>query len=228
MKAKMFSALIATIACLTLVGASHAGIILIDTFDDTHQAVNKAAPGPDTAAAPEALGGFRTIVLTVVAGPLDATLVADGPTDFLTLSNDVGTSSTAVVGWDAAGAGLGVDLLDGFTAAERFFSLEIVSVDVGLVDLRIRIDDVFANNATVDIVSPAPGIFKRKLSSFVGAGGIDYTQVNRIELRLIGDVESDIAVDWVLVSQIPEPSTVVLLGIGILGVLGVSYRRRRS
>ena len=145
-------------------------------------------------------------------------------------SNGVGTSSDAIVIWDDNGAGLGgVDVLEGFLVSERFLSLEIVSVDVGLVDLRVSFFDVFANVAFTDIISPGPGIFQRKLDTFTGAGAIDYTMIDKVTLEIFADTESDLSIDSVFVAgQIPEPSTVVLLGIGILGVLGVGYRRRRS
>jgi hypothetical protein len=227
----MLLAMLAGVACFLMAGVGHAGIITIDTFNDTAQVVNKAAPGPDTAAtAPgEALGGFRTIGLTTVIGPLDATLVADGPTDFLSLSNDVDTSSEALVTWDAGGAGLGgVDFLDGFLASERLLSLSIVSVDIGLVDLRVRIFDTFGFSAFANILSPGPGAFTVKLSNFIGAATVDFTSVDRVNLRIKSDPESDLAVDTILIIPIPEPSTVVLLGISILGILGVSYYRRKN
>jgi hypothetical protein len=234
MRGKLFLAAVAVVASLLMgVGSGHA-IVIIDNFDFTTQHVDKAAPGPDTAAtaAGEAIGDFRTIELTSVVGALSASLDTNpGGVQLLALSNDVGVSSEALVTWDAGGAGLGgVDLTQG--GASPFLSLDIVSIDQGNVDLLITITDVAAaggDSATWSAIGLGVGVKQRQLALFTNAINVDFTQVDKITLEITADVASDLSLDSIFTSgQIPEPSTVVLLGIGILGVLGVSYRRRKN
>lgn len=212
---------------LMVVGSAQA--FLIDSFNDTFQIVLKAAPGPVTSAtaAGEAVGDFRTMEMLSVAGPLGATLAAHIG-DALSLSNDALTSSMSIVIWDASGAGLGgVDLTDVGTSS--FVILDILSIDIGGVDIEMTITDTGGDVATKLISGAGAGVFEVLFADFVNFTATDFTSVDAITMKLTADEASDLVLDFVATSgAIPEPSSLVLLGMGILGVVGYGWRRRKK
>jgi hypothetical protein len=224
-----------------LMAAGSFQALIIDTFNDTEQAISGvggAVPPviSSTVAATEAVGGFRTLELVEVLGPggtLSSSLVVDagGVTDFLSYSNDSSTSSDAHVIWDANGTGLGgVDLTDG--GLSSYLSLEILDIDFGGIDMEFDITDTSANTASIMIDDAAIGIHQVVFSDFTNFGGTDFEMIDSITLHLHGAQAKDLDLDFVFTSgeitPIPEPSTIILLGLGGLGMLGYAWRSRRK
>ncbi len=200
---------------------------VIDTFDVTSQSV--AADGSDTTAAPEAVGGFRTIEITK-AGPLGATASVLIPPGIYSHSADALTAATSVITWDANGAGLGgVDLTDGLLNPE--FVLELLSIDLG-VSVSIGVTDTFGGSDTqvVPGLSGTPGTYTLSFSAFTG---VDFTSIDSISLTVNGPEATDLTLDLLQTQgttpppppSVPEPGVLLLLGSGLIGLFGVRGRK---
>ena len=216
---------------LMATGSVHA--LSIDTFDDPFQIVTKAAPGPSVVGTAEAVGGFREMEMLSVAGPLGATLAAD-VVDKLSLSNDALTGSVSAVTWNASGAGLGgVDLTD--VGLSTFMSMEIISIDVGLIDIFMIVIDTGGDVATKLISGAGVGIFQTLFSDFTNFAATEFDSVDEIRMEFTAGEASDLVLDFVFSSgfippppPIPEPSSLILLGMGVLGILGYGWKRRQK
>ena len=54
------------------------------------------------------------------------------------------------------------------------------------------------------------------------------TFIDTINLGTSGSLGSDSFIDNISIEPIPEPSSLALLGIGALGLMGYGWRRKRS
>jgi len=231
MRAKMFGIL----GCLLmLIAAGSAQAALIDTFDLTDHWVDKTtthAEGVTNLVTPEAIGDYRKLDMVSVTGPGNAKLQADGPYTLLALSNDLFTSSNSTVTWDgdAVGSGLGgVDLTD--LGLSTYLSIEISGLYLGGLDIKFWITDNTLGTASVTMSPTGTGIYQLPFSSFTDYQLGIFQSVDKIVMELqTVQPDADLGLDFVYTSgAIPEPSTIILLGLGGLGMLGYVWRSRRK
>jgi choice-of-anchor C domain-containing protein len=176
-----------------------------------------------------------------------------GPPPFSIHDIDIPTGSTAITGWTVTGAGIDLledpwDVSDGIRAIdldgrspggiEQSFAtiiggLYTVSFDLSgnpeggslLKQMRLSIggfSQAFtfdSTGQTIDSLVWAPMTF-----SFVAADSA--ATLAFASLSHDGSAYGAL-IDNVQVSSVPEPSTMVLLAVGLVGVVGMRHRRRR-
>lgn len=222
------------VSFLTITESARA--ITIDTFNTTSHSITASSgssfPVSSTIAAPEAIGGFRTLEILSVTGSSNATLeVITGGLGLLALSNAFGTSSTARVTWDKNGIGLGGMDLTGSGAFDSI-GLALVSIDQGNVSLTVSIFETAGEGggfASLLLPSAVVGQNVFKFDTFTNFANVSFNLVDKITLGIVAGTSSDLGLDFFETLEnpvIPEPATIGLLGIGLAG-LGSVYLRRK-
>jgi hypothetical protein len=216
-----------------LCGVSSAALI-IDPFSevDTNITANVGTPSAtDTDVHATILGGQRkaTVDYTVGISDVRARLVDaippfGGSNNAISLSSDSGTTGDWTLEWGSGGAG-GTDLGD----LTQGGTLDRIIVKVLFNDLVIPIDltlDDGTNSATVTkFTTGGPGNLEYLFSDFVG---VDATSANSLVLMGTGVQDVDLTIDLISADIIPEPATMALLGMAVVGLGGYIRKRRHA
>lgn len=227
-KIKRVAAGVMLAGALGVVNQAQAAVI--DHFDAPNQNLwaNCGFCGPnhlsDNVASPGSIGGWRNVVLTPVTG---LATVSIGPSSFdghsFDLANNPGAKSTVTMLWDNNGAGLGgVDLTgNGLTPN---FALGINSIDSTGVSITFNVKDVGNHIATKTISGVSIGTVLFALNTFSNFGNTSFTSVKSIEM-IVSATKADADISLAFVQTIPEPSSLALMG---LGLVGFSVLRKRK
>jgi hypothetical protein len=143
-------------------------------------------------------------------------------------------SGSSTIEWDGGnGAGLidptglgGVDLTDG--GLNDRFRVTVLEKDLSS-SLAFTIYDTFGGSASGVIGLPGSisgaTDFHLLFGSMVGA--VDLTSVGAIKMVISGVTNADLTLGSIETTHTPEPSTLVLLGTGLLSVVGYGWRRKK-
>lgn len=234
-----------------LVASSFASAdILIDDFNTQSQLVTDLTSGVVGVAdqsdfSANIIGGYRDIYVNKVADPLtDGVLgirssVVAGSYGF---SSDTGQSGLGILRWDGDQA-LTVDAMTGaindvdfsglggidFSGLDGFL-LTVISSDANFI-FRLEVYDTLGNLAFFNALANSviddgtPEVFFIPFAIFSGDLNV-FTDVGALQaiINATNVVDIDLRIDSA--SAVPEPGTLAMFGLGLLGLAGI--RRRHS
>jgi len=236
----------------------HAHALLIDDFTVEQHLVKSGAPGSVVGQVPGGLvgdpsiaGGFRESRLHKVSGANTSAsrMSLDVVGGFLSLSARSGVGGHTHITYDGVNMTTTPDvdpvgMIGPFDlSADTEFLVDVISLDF-IEELKLTLyngDPTNGFTKHAEHVIAAAGVFPITYSiplapfTVAGAGGaaIDLTQITAIRFEVLGDPTSgDITIDHLRTfaspPSVPEPSTFILFGLGVLGILGYGWRRRRE
>lgn len=253
MKSKYQRALLARIAPAVLLLASlrlaeAAVVTYIDTLTATQTNTTYNSSATNTLAAPGAVGGFRTTILSSIGNDINdetsslrvmTNAAGGGPRLVLGSGNDA-TANFQLTWGGASGTGFATPV--DFTGAlgTNF------SVNNSTLNFSLRTADIPSpyswsftdtNNVTATYASTFPANatplidYAVSLASFANAGSIDWTSINFITLSGGGVPSLDLVLTApfsVTAQPIPEPGTWVAAGLLLLTAGYIRWRRSRA
>jgi PEP-CTERM motif len=250
MRAKLLSTI--AVAAALFVGTQSANALLIDDWANLPGpvpgsfAVTGAAGSTigNEAGGATILGGFRGQQLTLTANPNAgeiSTLTGNGAAGgFVSVGNGIGAETISEFGYDGLGGfngtggainttGLGgIDLLaDGANRFEFDIAFTDDPTPGDTADVRITLWDM--GGATASVLKALPvGVLPVVPFSFGfgGFAGIDFTMIGAMKFDIIAKASADVTL-LALRTRVSEPSTLLVLGLGLVG-LGMVRRRRRN
>ena len=221
---------------LGMAGWSHA--VMIDSYNFGGGTLNSIGPGgsgTDSSTAAEIIGGTRTLSIPG-SEPVDGGNLSFSANEFdsgeLRFSLGAGASGSAVITWDADGAGLnGLDLSDG--GPSTFITFNILAIDQGFVELRMTVEDTVGSTGFLEILNAVAGIQQFTFDDF--SGSVDFTMANLISLEITGTDASDLSMGEIFTSGpldavpvVPEPGSVGLIALAGLALLRLRRRGRAA
>ena len=233
--------IIVTLSLFCLANNTHA--LLIDSFE-TSQILKATSSTPVVSSSVDGngiLGNERDAVVSKTSGPVNSELeIASFGVYWLSFSLGPATKGVADLTWDGndddplndsfTGLG-GIDLTD--NNASNALTLDVIFDDLP-VDLSVRVWSD-ANNASSAVV-PLPGgitsltnvsVLFSAFSTTHGAGA-DFSNVGMIDLTVdSGMAATDVLVDTIYTEFVPEPSSLLLIGMSFCGLLVINCRRAR-
>lgn len=244
----------ALVGLLSVSGPADAANILIDDFSDpvvaVGWAISNADPNPFVVQTPIPTPlpavSERDLQVDVIGMPHMFSAVGTVGGGILASGSLIGNGSGVAVttlqydGLDAGSGlanaeklsgvvGVGTDLTD--SGVNLAFEIDFLSVD-RVMEMAFEIHDSMGGSATYANPAIPAGMNFTHSVAFGAFAGVDLSKVSSIEMRFNGIANTpdlDFSIDEIRVvgPSVPEPSTAILAGIGVLGMLVTLSRRRR-
>jgi hypothetical protein len=239
----MHKAILGLSLALSALLASSAGAVIIDDFDTAQTLLaNSGTPSTSSSVGPAAgiVGGHRDAAANWTSGPNDVDLDIDtGTASALDLSLGSDTMGNAMLQWDGGDGSISLDPTGlGSVDLTASGTLNALAINVLFDDLPVSVQ-LFVytdggNWSSASLGLPG-GIFSASsytvpFSSFsVGGGsGATFSSVGAIEMVIQPQFgATDLTLDFIESTYVPEPSSIALGAIGLIGLLGWGWKRRR-
>ena len=240
-RSSRLAAVFAAAAIAGVSGTAWSTTIIVDDFDTgpLNVLIPDGALGPNSGgvACAGCVGGARHVSIMRTNASDDAIAVRVNPAGFAAgwflYSNEVGVDSQATVLWDGGtdgtnDHGLSLDL----TGAGGGVAVELES-DIAVAYTFTLFSDSGARSSTATLTLTSAlgdgdlingGVLKI-LTAASFTGDVDFSNVQSILMTINGSPSFDTAIRFVEY-RLPEPGSLGLLGLGLLGVAGFSKRRR--
>jgi len=118
------------------------------------------------------------------------------------------------------------DFTDGGTSTDFYF--DVVFSAEGF-DLALTVTDIYGNSATdmLDNIAAVASPGTRLFLSFAGFAGVDLTKVASVTAIIDSAPGSDLTLSEVGTTSVPEPATVAIFGLALVGFAFSSKRKEK-
>lgn len=232
----------AAIGALAVSSSAGATTIVIDSFDTGTQNVSipdgAAGPASGGVACAGCVGGARYVSVARTNASDDAIALEVNPagaaSGWFLYSNEISVDSEALVMWDGGTDAVNDHGLSLNLAVNGGFAVEI-EADVGVQYQFTVFSDGGARSSVGTLsISEALGdgdLLNGGVLRFLGiadfVGDADLSNITSIVMRINGSPSFDTAIRFVEY-RVPEPGSLALLGLGLIGLGGAAYRRKAS
>jgi hypothetical protein len=223
------------LAGIVFASVANATSFIIDPFADTQQLTTSSSSN----VAAGVIGGQRYASINLTGGTGPDSLKINAPTaDILDLAIATSDTSDMRLLYDGTTNNTGVNAF-GLTGIDftQLGTLSLIRISLesdhaNSLTMKVYTDATNFSTATVNYTNdPSFNNYDTPFTSFAATGaGADFTNVKAFEVTINGISQQDSQMGFISAeaNAAPEPSTMLLLGGGLVGLGVFSRRRRRS